>query len=363
MNDIRWLAARGAVLVFLVAGCGQPPLPPGPADPPDAPEVEVDGVTYRIGEPLTHKNMTVIVLTSDRQDERDFLTLDEGLKGGLVKVTEQEQERVGALQVENQSDRPLYLQEGERLRGGKQDRIIASSLVVPPRSGQLTVPTFCVEQSRWREGEQGKEFGFVVNPALAPKGVRASSKVEGDQGKVWKCVGGHKASASDQLNCPNTNSSVNETLDAAQVREVSEDYAAALAGSLDGPAGRDGVGVVIVVNGQIEEINVYPNAALFRRLCPRLIQSYALQARLLADQPAAGEPVSAEAVAQLLKSRSEKSKNERSLDAHNTVRVSELDGNAFLCRTEYDGQPIHWQVMKKNGGGNAGRCARLGSDW
>jgi len=100
-------------------------------------EVQVDGTAYSIQGPFTHQDLTVFLLCSDRQDGHDFLTLDEGLKDGLVTITEQEQERVGALWIDNQSDRPLYLQEGERLIGGKQDRTIISSLVIPPKSGTM----------------------------------------------------------------------------------------------------------------------------------------------------------------------------------------------------------------------------------
>src|SRR5262249_11105660 len=162
-----------------------------------------------------------------------FLTLDEGLKEGLVMISEQEQERVGALLIENKSNRPLYLQEGERLSGGKQDRTIISSLVIPPNSGKTTVPTFCVEHNRWVEGNKGREFGFTVNPALAPKGVRGAAKVEGSQDRVWGCVERQKASAQNKLQCPNTNSSVNEMLDAPQVQSISEEYATALGQALD----------------------------------------------------------------------------------------------------------------------------------
>jgi hypothetical protein len=366
MKHIRWLAASGAAFLLLVAGCGQS-APTGEAGPASRarveaarPEVEVDGVTYLIGEPLTHKNVTVFVLSCGRQDERDFLTLDEGLKGGQVTITEQDQERVGTLQIENRSDRPLYLQEGERLTGGKQDRIIASSLVVPPGSGKVTMPTFCVEQSRWVEGDKGRSFGFTVNAALAPKGVRGAAKVEDNQHGVWNCVGASKVTAQSKLKSANTNSSVNEFLDDPAARSVSDDYAGALAGALTGP---EVVGVAVAVNGQIEEVNVYPNSALFRKLYPRLVQSYALQAKLLEDQAMAAEPLSIDAVISFLKPGAEKSSRDRALDTRNSVRVRRLEDNKFQCETRYDGKLVHWQAMKKNGTGNAPRCAALGGDW
>ena len=60
----------------------------------------------------------------------------------------------------------------------------------------------------------------------------------------------------------NTNSSVNELLDDPATRSISDDFAGAFAHALDGEAGCNAVGVVIAINGQIEEANVYPNAAL-----------------------------------------------------------------------------------------------------
>jgi hypothetical protein len=326
-------------------------------------EVEVDGTAYHIRGPFTHQDLAVFLLCSDHQDGHDFLTLDEGLKQGLVTITEQEQERVGALLIENQSDRPLYLQEGERLVGGKQDRTITSSLVVPPRSGKTSVPTFCVEHSRWVEGDKGKAFGFSVNPALAPKGVRGAAKVEGSQKKVWGCVEAQKDSAHKTLLCPNTNSSVNEMLDAPQVQTISEEYASALGRALERAENRDAVGMAIVYNGQIEEVNLYPNRDLFRKLFPRLVRAYAVQAALLKDQAKGGQPVTDTAVARFLQAQDARSHKKKDLDAHNDVEVNELGDSRFQCTTHYNGRSIHWQLLAKNRQGGTAGAKVLGSDW
>src|SRR5262249_40453597 len=299
------------------------PSPDGRTEPSGltaAAAVEVEGTTYHIQGPFTHQDLTVFLLCSDRQDGHDFLTLDEGLKEGLVTVSEQEREQVRALWIDNQSDRPLYLQEGERLVGGKQDRTIISSLVIPPPSGKTSVPTFCVEHNRWVEGSKGREFGFSVNPALAPKGVRGAAKVEGSQERVWGCVAAQKEYACGRGLCPNTNSSVNEMLDAPQVQAISEEYATALERALDRAENGDAVGMAIVWGGQIEEVTLYPNRALFRKLFPRLIRAYAVQAALLKDQAKGGEPVTDTAVAQFLQARDAKSEKQNTLDAHNDVQ-------------------------------------------
>ncbi|HEV3143926.1 MAG TPA: DUF6569 family protein [Gemmataceae bacterium] len=326
-------------------------------------QVEVDGAAYHIQGPFTHEDLTVFLLCSDHQDTQDFLTLDEGLKEGLVTVTEQEHEQVRALWIDNHSDRPLYLQEGERLLGGKQDRTIISSLVIPPKSGRTSVPTFCVEHSRWAEGKKGKEFGFSVNPALAPKGVRGAAKVEGSQDRVWGCVAAQKDSAQKKLKCPNTNSSVNEMLDSPQVQTISEEYAAALSRALDRAENSSAMGVAIVFNGQIEEVDLYPNQALLRKLFPRLIRAYAVQAALLKDQTNHAEPPRADDFVQFLQERDAKSQKKNTLDQHNDVQVSELANRRFQCTTRYNGQSIHWQMMAKNRESGTSSALVLGSDW
>src|SRR4051794_18836324 len=121
MSISRRLAFLGGGIVLLfLAGCGSST----PAE-----DVVLDGARLCVSGPYQHENISVFLLHAENQDQRDFLTLDEGLEKDLVKVTELEQERVGELRFDNQSDRPLYLQEGERLYGGKQDRTIAVSLV------------------------------------------------------------------------------------------------------------------------------------------------------------------------------------------------------------------------------------------
>src|SRR5436190_15093012 len=155
------LVLLGSILVLwaLVGWRIKQATPENPMPRVTTSDVEVEDVAFQVSGPHAHENLAVFLIQTGKQDTRNFLTLDEGLTKGLVKITEQEQETVGSLQLDNQSDRPLYLQEGERLQGGKQDRTIAMSRVVPPKSGKMNVATFCIEQSRWQEGESGRKFG------------------------------------------------------------------------------------------------------------------------------------------------------------------------------------------------------------
>ena len=106
---------------------------PAAADEKKKPDpFQVKGLDVRVSGPYAHGNLAVFLLHGKDQDTHDYLTLDQGLTAKTVEVSEKKQERVSELQIENKSDRFLFLQEGDRLQGGKQDRIIVTSLVVPP---------------------------------------------------------------------------------------------------------------------------------------------------------------------------------------------------------------------------------------
>src|SRR5262249_18275521 len=85
----------------------------------------VDTGPFEITGPYTHENLSVFLLHSPNQDDREFITLDQGLKEGWVKVSEKQKQEVGELQIENQSEYPLFIKEGDRLQG--ESRIGSSS--------------------------------------------------------------------------------------------------------------------------------------------------------------------------------------------------------------------------------------------
>jgi hypothetical protein len=372
MNRTPALLLAGVCALLAAAGCQTRRTPDPQAD---AVPIDLDGVEGRLAGPFTHNNLTVFLIDSPRQDGRDFLTLDEGLADGRVAVFEEEGGRVEELRIDNRSDRPLYLQEGERLSGGKQDRTIAGSMVVPAHSGWTAVTAFCIEPHRWAEAGRGEEFARSLDDSLAPKGVRGEAKYARSQQGVWRGVARFKANAMTTFAARSVTSSLNEALDDPAVRGVVEEYAAALAGAAaDDP---DAVGVAVAVNGELEEADVYPNHAVFLKMYPRLIRSYAAQAELLKDLKGAAGAPTAEDVAGLLRGGAEHSRKDRKVDSRNTLEIAELEGGRFRCVSSYQGAVVHWQMMKKNGTpaeqGRAGegrgddkqnpRQARTGTDW
>ena len=56
---------------------------------------------------------------------------------------------VNEIYITNTSNDTIYLMAGEVIKGGKQDRVLAHDMIVPPHSGQMEVSVFCVEKGRW----------------------------------------------------------------------------------------------------------------------------------------------------------------------------------------------------------------------
>lgn len=358
-------AAMLALVGYLIFGFNQ-----------SAPAVmNLDGASHRVTGPYVHENMAVYLIHADEQDERKFITLFEGLERGVVKVTEKESEQVNELLIENTGTDFLFLQEGDRVTGGKQDRTIYASFVVPPKSGKMPLPAFCVEQSRWTAGAQGNRFGNGANPALAPKEVRCAAKVQKDQTEVWAQVAGQKSRAEYNGLAANSNSSLTETLDAPKVKKASEQFATALAKALkDHP---DAIGVAIAINGRLEEINCYPNHQLLKMQYPRLIQSYALQAVMQEEDGRKAGRLSAAEVCQFVAQAEEESaraeaapERRPSLDNTRVYQAAQQpvrDGNfrrnekvnsdnqleivesvnSYNCKTAFDGKLVHRQLLSR----------------
>lgn len=383
-----WLAV-GVGLVVLLAGCQRSvPNPDGAATSgekggramtfgqrsvpnPDAaatqdtgPPVTVDLNLgqYQITGPYIHENLAVFLFHTPVQDHRQFLTLDEGLQHGLVKVTEKENAQVNELLIENTSDLPLFLQEGDRLYGGRQDRIVYASLVVPPKSGQLRVPAFCVEPGRWSPGSSGDRFVATTNRALAPLTVRNAAKLAKNQQQVWKEVAEVRARFHEFVQSEASlaeagrlerSSSLNEVLEAPAVVKLSKNYGASLESVvMDKP---DAVGVAIAINGRFVEVNIYPNHQLLRRMYPRLIQSYVLDALAQKDRPPASDKPTPEDLRRFLNAgKASKVRNEQ-LNAQNRLEIVELSLNAegspglARCASFFDGQAVHLQWVTVTG--------------
>src|SRR5262249_11121392 len=144
----------------------------------------------------SHKNLTIFLLHgADQRQDKTPLTLQEAMERKMVVVDETGD--VNNLAIENLSDEEVYVQSGDIVKGGRQDRVLALDLIVPTKSGKIRIASFCVEQGRW-SGRGQEEAGYFDSSrkALSSKDLKIAAKHSASQGEVWDKVAQSQAKLS-----------------------------------------------------------------------------------------------------------------------------------------------------------------------
>jgi len=241
---------------------------------------EMQSAAYRISGPYTHKNLTVfLVHGKDLLKGHSFLTLQEAL--AQKKVIVYETKDVNELAIRNLSNQDVYVQSGDIVRGGDQDRMISTDFIVPPNSGRMPIAAFCVESGRWskRGNEVNASFGSSEN-SVATKELKIAAKVSNSQQAVWENV----SLAQDKLsknvgatvNATASRSSLELSVENAKVKETTAGYINALEAILKNKS--DVIGYAFAINGQVNSADVYASGALFAKLWPKLLKASAVEA-------------------------------------------------------------------------------------
>jgi hypothetical protein len=300
-----------------------------------------------------HENIAVYFVHGQSASGPVPATLQEALARGDVEVVETG--NVRELQIENKGDQPVFVQFGDLVKGGKQDRVLTFSLVLQPKSGRVPIGSYCVEQGRWsaRGGEDVKKFSMSdsmmpsreAKIAMAKPAARTgqstgealmadrsrNSASGGDnqrivqqrhsapdgQSEVWRNVGAMQSALAGHLAAPVSSEKSRTSLQLALENEKLKDAMGAYVGALE-PAGLKGddiVGVVIAVNGRISSADVYPSNGLFRKMWPKLVRAGATEAMVNKAAKADAAPAPADVDAFLAEAETGK-QSELALGAH-----------------------------------------------
>lgn len=320
--------------LFAASAFSQSNRAPGPAEtaPKNAASEGASAANYIVGDPIRHKNLTIFPVFSRTEQNADrYITLDEGLRSHTVEVIEvganengngpavpvnpapgnaspqqalsqiiqnaanSAGNEVNRLMVINRSDKPLYLMPGEVIVGGSQDRTIGVETAVAPTGKPVPIDVFCVEHGRWSqrdfedsgvvleaigapadqvkalagESQKGK---FVATPGPLSKAGRVAVQSGKGQGEVWENV----AKTNAALKVDSQSGAFTQAYADKSVRDELGPYVAELSAKVSSTARV--VGAVVAINGKIESVDVFESTPLFRKLWPKLLKSYALDA-------------------------------------------------------------------------------------
>jgi ARG/rhodanese/phosphatase superfamily protein len=307
--------------------------------------------SYRLSGPYTHKNLTVFLIHGKDQTTKTFLTLQEALAQKKVKVYETKD--VNELAIRNLSNQDIYVQSGDIVRGGEQDRMISMDFIVPPNSGRMPIAAFCVESGRWhkRGNEEAAVFSSSDN-SVATKELKLAAKSAQSQQAVWQNVtlAQEKLSRNvgGNVSSPVSESSFELAIENSKVKETSAAYINELAGILKNKS--DVIGYVFAINGKVNSADVYASHALFAKLWPKLIKSSSVEAIAELNKDADNaKPIASETVASFLVESEKPAAAAKEVTTRVRMVTREDDKNVFFetqDRDQKDGW-VHRNYIRK----------------
>ena len=244
-------------------------------------------------DPVSAANLTVYLVqlprsrTASRKQSTappppvEFLTLERARTAGEVVIS-----ATGAterVRLENHSKQDLFIQAGEILRGGDQDRAVAGDLIIPafrhePQS--CMVPVFCAEPERSGPMRGGTPGLFTQFDQSCP-GRRLKKELRlGTQEDVWRETTATRDVVFDIVSRggawptpPYALWTLNELLETGGALTPYLHPLLPLAESR-----QEATGAVFVVNGKLNNAELYATPALFRQLWPKLLWAMTVEA-------------------------------------------------------------------------------------
>src|SRR5205814_1315885 len=139
----------------------------------------------RVGALRVHGGLAVLWLHAAAPASiLDVATLEDARSAGDVVVSERPDAAVSLLITENRGKRHVLLLAGEIVVGGKQNRVVAEDVLLPPLSGPRQIAVYCVEQGRWA----GATKEFQTQGSFAAPKLRSELAARAAQQQVWNEV-------------------------------------------------------------------------------------------------------------------------------------------------------------------------------
>lgn len=307
---------------------------------------------YRISGPYTHKNLSVYLVHGyDTVDAGDYMTLEEALDRKALRITETGS--VSTLRVENISkNRKIFIQSGDIIRGGKQDRVIKHDLIINVNSGTVNINVYCVESGRWeKRGNENVQYFSSSEQKMPSKALKYAVSGAESQQDVWEEVEATQAKLERNVGAPVkadvSSSSLLLTLENKNVDKLASEYVREIESEVTGQ--RDVVGYIFAINGEINSGDIYGNRTLFEKLWPKLIKASAVEAVAESGSGARVNAPSTDRIASWLDSSDSGSSRRQELDGDNytVVKESQTGLSTEAYEPSAPSEYIHKSVIKK----------------
>lgn len=251
---------------------------------------------HKISGPFTQGQLSVFLVHGKGVDAaKDAITLQEALGRGVATVHE------GGISIDNRSGVPIFVQGGDVIKGGTQDRVLPYDYLIPAGATRFPVQAFCVEAGRSfpRAGEISTSFA-VSSDRLPTKELRLAA-FRRNQAGVWAGVARLQDNLSRSIGdvrAPLSRTSLQLTLEHPRVQNGAQEFLDTLLRAPD--KSDDVLGMVVAVNGRLVSADIYSSPELFQKFWPKLMKAAAVEA--MVEGSRSTTPVSEDVVRAFLSS-------------------------------------------------------------
>ena len=228
----------------------------------------------KLGDPQHYRNMSVFPLLFSGKSKLEYSMLGKALNEGHIMITEiSENGFVPELKLFNMSESYILLLDGEELEGAKQNRVLNTTLLVPPKS-ELKVPVSCTEQGRWDQESaafhDSKKIMFSKARGNKMSSVHQSLKYgqgyQSNQEEVWNDISDFQSKRS--IHSPT--SAMKDIYD--KEKGNLDDFLKAF------PLIEGQCGIIVGLGGQVVGLEYLSSADRYLDVHRQLIESYTMDA-------------------------------------------------------------------------------------
>jgi hypothetical protein len=155
---------------------------------------------------------------------------------------------------------------GEVLLGGWQNRAVSRDIVIPPRSSQVRVPVYCVEEGRW----QGSGKTFYPGDVMIPHSLRSSASKGVTQEQLWSGL----SRIQRERKLHDRHGDFQFVYRDRKYRSELDEYTDRFR-KYDW---NQTIGIVVVIDNRIVGVDIFGSAKLYRKLHDKIIEGYAQEA-------------------------------------------------------------------------------------
>jgi hypothetical protein len=180
--------------------------------------------------------------------------------------------QVNTLYIQNISKDTIYIMAGEVVKGGKQDRVLAQDMILPPNGEKVDISVFCVERNRWSYGSNEGSGNFDKYFSLSSNSVRQKVIQEKNQSAVWEEVGKTVKKNNTETNTGTYTSLVNSETYNKELKAYLDHFTAVL------EQHPNCVGFVGVSGDKIIGCDIFATADLFKKQSETILKGYITEA-------------------------------------------------------------------------------------